>query len=86
MLGDLFIAIVGWLAYFSLIFFPARWVYGRVVGPRPSDRMGDRERLTAWTARQTRLRRWFVSIGIALAVLPLLILIMLAVSKAVDGG
>jgi hypothetical protein len=85
MLGDLLISIGVWLAYFSLVFFPLRWLYERVLGPKPSDRMVDRERLNAWTARQTRLRRVFVSIGIGLAVLPLVIRMLLAVSKAVGG-
>jgi hypothetical protein len=47
--------------------------------------MVDRERLNAWTERQTRLRRVFVSIGIGLAVLPLVIRMLLAVFKAVGG-
>ncbi len=85
MLGDLLISIGVWLAYFSLVFFPLRWLYDRVLGPKPSDRMVDRERLNAWTARQTKLRRVFVSIGIGLAVLPLVIRMLLALSKAVGG-
>jgi len=86
MLGDLLIAIGLWLAYFSIIFFPVRWMYDRVLGARPSDRMVDRDRLNAWTARQTRLRRIFVSIGIALAVLPLVILLVRAMSKWIGDG
>ncbi len=86
MLGDLLISIGVWLVYFSVVFFPLRWVYDRVVGPRPSDRMVDRERLNAWTARQTRLRRVFIATGVGLAVLPLVIRMVLAVSKAVRGG
>jgi hypothetical protein len=85
MLEDLLISIGVWLAYFSVIFFPLRWVYDRVLGPRPSDRMADRDRLNAWTARQTRLRRIFVSIGIALAILPLAILMVRAMSKSMGG-
>ncbi|MEW6682866.1 MAG: hypothetical protein AB1451_08080 [Nitrospirota bacterium] len=85
MLGDLLISIAVWLAYFSLIFFPLRWLYDRVVGPRPSDRMADRDRLNAWTARQTRLRRAFIAAGIGLAVLPLVIRTVLSVSKALVG-
>jgi hypothetical protein len=85
MLGDLLISIGVWLVYFSLVFFPLRWLYDRVLGPKPSDRMADRERLNAWTARQTRLRRMFVSIGIGLAVLPLVIRTVLSVSKALVG-
>lgn len=85
MLGDLLISIGVWLAYFSLVFFPLRRLYERVLGPKPSDRMADRERLNAWTERQTRLRRVFVSIGIGLAVLPLVIRMLLAVFKAVGG-
>lgn len=85
MLGDLLISIGVWLAYFSLVFFPLRWLYDRVLGPKPSDRMADRERLNIWTARQTRLRRVFVSIGIGLAIFPLVIRMLLAVSKVVGG-
>lgn len=86
MLGDLLISIGVWLAYFSLVFFPLRWLYDRMSGPRPSDRMVDRERLTAWMVRQKRLRRIFIGIGIGLAVLPLVVRLMLAVSKAVNNG
>jgi hypothetical protein len=86
MLGDLLIAIGLWLAYFSVIFFPLRWVYDRVIGPRPSDRMADRDRLSAWTARQARLRRIFVSAGIGLAVIPLLFLIGRAIVRSMSGG
>ncbi len=86
MLGDLIIAIGLWLAYFSVIFFPLRWVYDRVLGPRPSDRMADRDRLNAWTARQTRLRRIFVSAGIGLAVIPLVLLMVRAIVRSMGGG
>ena len=86
MFGDLLIAIGLWLVYFSIIFFPVRWVYDRVLGPRPSDRMADRDRLNAWTARQTRLRKIFVSIGITLAILPLVILMVRAMSRSMGGG
>lgn len=86
MLGDLLISIGVWLAYFSVVFFPLRWLYDRVVGPRPSDRMADRERLNAWIARQTRLRRRFIATGIGLAVLPLVVRMVLAVAKAVGSG
>ncbi len=86
MLGDLLISIGVWLAYFSLVFFPLRWLYDRMSGPRPSDRMVDRERLTAWMVRQKRLRRIFIAVGIGLAVLPLVVRMLLAVSKAVNNG
>lgn len=86
MLGDLLISIGVWLVYFSLVFFPLRWLYDRMSGPRPSDRMVDRDRLTAWLVRQKRMRRIFIGIGIGLAVLPLVIRTLLAVSKAVKGG
>lgn len=86
MLGDLLISIGVWLVYFSVIFFPLRWLYDRMLGPRPSERMADRERLNAWSARQTRLRRVFIATGIGLAVLPLVIRMVLAVSKAMGGG
>lgn len=86
MVGDLLISIGVWLAYFSLIFFPLRWLYDRVLGPRPSDRHVDRDRLTAWTARQKRLRRVFVSVGIGLAVLPLVVLVVTSLTKAVGGA
>jgi hypothetical protein len=86
MIGDLLISIGVWLVYFSLIFFPLRWVYDRVLGPRPSDRHVDRDRLAAWTERQKRLRRIVIGVGIGLAVLPLVIRLFIAMSKAVGGA
>lgn len=86
MIGDLLISIGVWLMYFSLIFFPLRWLYDRMMGPRPSDRLADRERLAAWTARQKRLRRGFIATGIGLAVLPLVIRLAVAVSNALRGS
>lgn len=86
MIGDLLISIGVWLIYFSILFFPLRWVYARILGPRPSDRHADQERLAAWAARQRRLRRLFVAVGIGLAFLPLVIRVILAVSKAVRGA
>jgi len=86
MLGDLLVSIGVWLLYFSLVFFPLRWLYDRVLGPRPPDRMADRDRLNAWTARQTRLRRVFIAIGIGLAALPLVIRMVLAVLKTLARG
>jgi hypothetical protein len=86
MIGDLLISIGVWLVYFSVIFFPLRWLYDRVLGPRPSDRHADRERLAAWTARQTRLRRVFIAAGIGLAVLPLVVRVVIALSRAARGS
>jgi hypothetical protein len=86
MIGDLLISIGVWLIYFSILFFPLRWLYERMLGPRPSDRHADRERLAAWAARQTRLRRVFVAVGIGLALLPLVIRVLVSVSKAVRGA
>jgi len=71
MLFDLLKSIAVWLVYFSIIFFPLRWAYDRVVGPRPPERPGNVRR--AWEERQTRLRRLFVAAGIGLAVLPLVV-------------
>jgi hypothetical protein len=86
MIGDLLISIGVWLVYFSILFFPLRWLYDRMLGPRPSDRHADRERLAAWTARQTRLRRVFVAVGIGLALLPLVIRVLVSLSKAVGAA
>jgi hypothetical protein len=86
MIGDLLISIGVWLIYFSILFFPLRWLYARMLGSRPSDRHADRERLVAWTARQRRLRRVFVAVGFGLAFLPLLIRVIMSVSKAVGGA
>jgi hypothetical protein len=86
MIGDLLISIGVWLIYFSILFFPLRWLYDRMLGPRPSDRHTDRERLAAWAARQTRLRRVFVAVGIGLALLPLVIRLIVSLSKAVGGA
>ncbi len=86
MIGDLLISIVVWLTYFSILFFPLRWLYARMLGPRPSDRHADQERLAAWTARQRRLRRLVVAVGIGLAFLPLVIRVIMSVSKAVRGA
>ncbi|MFZ5876242.1 MAG: hypothetical protein ACOYXU_07510 [Nitrospirota bacterium] len=86
MIGDLLISIGVWLVYFSVLFFPLRWLYDRMLGPRPSDRHADRERLAAWTARQTRLRRVFVAVGIGLALLPLVVRVLVSLSKAVRGA
>jgi hypothetical protein len=86
MIGDLLISIGVWLVYFSILFFPLRWLYDRMLGPRPSDRHADRERLEAWTARQTRLRRVFVAVGIGLALLPLVIRVLVSLSKAVGAA
>jgi hypothetical protein len=58
----LLVSIGAWLVYFSIIFFPLRWAYDRLVeAPLPSRR----ERLNAWSRRRTRLRRGFVAAGIA---------------------
>jgi hypothetical protein len=86
MIGDLLISIGVWLVYFSVLFFPLRWLYDRMLGPRPSDRHADRDRLAAWTARQTRLRRVFVAVGIGLALLPLVVRVIVSLSKAVRGA
>jgi hypothetical protein len=86
MIGDLLISIGVWLVYFSILFFPLRWLYDRMLGPRPSDRHADRDRLAAWTARQTRLRRVFVAVGIGLALLPLVVRVIVSLSKAVRGA
>jgi hypothetical protein len=86
MIGDLLISIGVWLVYFSILFFPLRWLYERMLGPRPSDRHVDRERLAAWAVRQTRLRRVFVAVGIGLALLPLVIRVLVSLSKAVRGA
>ncbi|MFZ5864108.1 MAG: hypothetical protein ACOYXR_14895 [Nitrospirota bacterium] len=86
MIGDLLISIGVWLIYFSILFFPLRWLYDRMLGPRPSDRHADRERLAAWMGRQTRLRRVFVAVGIGLALLPLVIRVLLSLSKVVGGA
>jgi hypothetical protein len=86
MIGDLLISIGVWLVYFSVIFFPLRWLYDRMQGPRPSDRHAERERLAAWTARQKRLRRVFIGVGMGLAVLPLVIRLFIAMSKAMGDS
>jgi hypothetical protein len=80
MLLDLLKSIGVWLIYFSLIFFPLRWAYDRLLGPRPPERPGDVRK--AWEARQARLRRRFVAAGIGLAFLPLLVRLMVALSGA----
>ena len=76
MLVDLLQSIVVWLVYFSVIFFPLRWAYDRVAGPRPPERPGDVRR--TWEERRTRLRRRFVAVGIGLAVLPLVVRLIAA--------
>lgn len=76
---DLLVSIGAWLVYFSIIFFPLRWAYDRLVGPPPPPR--DVERLNAWSRRRTRLRRGFVAAGIALAVLPLLVRMVAALIR-----
>ena len=76
---DLVVSIGAWLVYFSIIFFPLRWAYDRLVGVPPPNR--DVERLNAWSRRRTRLRRGFVAAGIALAVLPLLVKMVAALIR-----
>jgi hypothetical protein len=86
MIGDLLISIGVWLVYFSVIFFPLHWLYNRVLGERPSDRRVDSDRLAVWTARQMRLRRVFIAAGIGLAVLPLVVRVVIALSRAARGS
>jgi hypothetical protein len=76
---DLLVSIGAWLVYFSIIFFPLRWAYDRLLGPAPPER--DTERAKAWSRRRTRLRRGFVAAGIALAVLPLLVRMVVALMR-----
>lgn len=76
MLVDLLLSMSVWLVYFSLIFFPLRWGYDRIVGPRPPDHPKDR--LAAWVERQTKLRRRFIAVGVGLAVLPLVLRVLMA--------
>jgi hypothetical protein len=42
--------------------------------------------LAAWTARQKRLRRVFIGVGMGLAVLPLVIRLFIAMSKAMGDS
>jgi len=76
---DLLVSIGAWLVYFSIIFFPLRWAYDRLLGPAPPER--NAERAKAWSRRRTRLRRGFVAAGIALAVLPLLVRMVAALIR-----
>ena len=76
---DLLVSIGAWLVYFSIIFFPLRWAFDRLVGAPPPHR--DVERLNAWSRRRTRLRRGFVAAGIALALLPLLVRMVAALIR-----
>ena len=76
---DLVVSIGAWLVYFSIIFFPLRWAYDRLVGAPPPNR--DVERLNAWSRRRTRLRQGFVAAGIALALLPLLVRMVAALIR-----
>ena len=79
MLYDLLVSIGVWLVYFSIIFFPLRRIYDRVVGPRPPDKPDDRRR--AWTERQVTLRRRFIAVGVGLAMLPLVVKLVVALSR-----
>lgn len=79
MVFDLLVFIGVWLAYFSLIFFPLRRRYERLVGPRPPDHPGDR--LKTWALRQARLRRGFIAVGVGLAVLPLVVLLIVSLGR-----
>lgn len=79
MLFDLLSRIGFWLIYFSLIFFPLRWFYDRAVGPRPPEKPDDR--LRAWTERQAALRLRFIAAGVGLAMLPLLMKLVVALSR-----
>ncbi|MBI3608668.1 MAG: hypothetical protein HY207_11935 [Nitrospirae bacterium] len=79
MLFDLLSRIGFWLIYFSLIFLPLRWFYDRAVGPPPPEKPGDR--LRAWTERQVMLRRRFIAAGVGLALLPLLMKLVVALSR-----
>jgi len=76
MLFDLLSRIGFWLVYFSLIFFPLRRAYDRLVGPRPPDHPADR--LKAWAERQVTLRWRFIAAGLGLAVLPLVVMMVVA--------
>ena len=79
MLFDLLSRIGLWLIYFSMIFFPLRWAYDRLAGPRPPDHPADR--LRAWTERQVTLRRRFIAAGVGLAMLPLVVKLVVALSR-----
>ncbi len=78
MLLDLLVLIGVWLVYFSIIFFPLRRIYDRVLGPRPPEKPDDR--LRAWTERQVKLRRRFIAVGVGLAMLPLAVRLVVALS------
>lgn len=74
------LGILAWTVYFLAVFLICNWIYSRLSGKPPGNPNASvlkdgktAQTVQVWEARDRRLRRVFIGIGVALIFLPLLL-------------